>query len=48
MLMIPSENILDATRAGSYISGMDKNYEVIVVGCGGLGSAALSTGSPGS
>ena len=32
---------MDATRAGSYISGMDKNYEVIVVGCGGLGSAAL-------
>ncbi|MDQ4128283.1 MAG: FAD-dependent oxidoreductase, partial [Actinomycetota bacterium] len=26
---------------GPYISGMHKNYEVIVVGCGGLGSAAL-------
>ena len=24
-----------------YISGMDKDYEVIVIGCGGLGSAAL-------
>jgi sarcosine oxidase len=32
---------LDDLRVGFYISGMDKRYEVIVVGCGGLGSAAL-------
>ena len=32
---------MDDLRVGFYISGMNKDYEVIVVGCGGLGSAAL-------
>ena len=40
-LWFPPKNVLDVPRTGSYISGMDKRYEVIVVGCGGLGSAAL-------
>jgi sarcosine oxidase len=32
---------LDATGSGFYISGMNAGYKVIVVGCGGLGSAAV-------
>ena len=32
---------MDDLRAASYIPGMDEKYSVIVVGCGGLGSAAL-------
>jgi sarcosine oxidase len=32
---------LDEPGAGFYASGMEGTYKVIVVGCGGLGSATL-------
>ncbi len=35
------KNVLDGARRRFYISGMNRCYEVIVIGCGGLGSAAL-------
>ncbi len=39
--MVLPKNVLDVPTTRSYISGMDRDYEVIVIGCGGLGSAAL-------
>src|SRR5215207_5550191 len=39
-LWFPPKNVLDGPRAGFYIAGMKRTYSVIV-GCGGLGSAAL-------